>query len=76
MVGIGVPNNGHDKYMKSNKFTNTFNQCRHLKRMTFEPNQTAEWGNQVIDLSYYVGYGYVSANGFSSTKQIKDDATY
>lgn len=76
LVGIGVPNNGHDKYMKSNKFTNTFNQCRHLKRMTFEPNQTAEWGSQVIDLSYYVGYGYVSANGFLSTKQIEDDATY
>lgn len=78
LVGIGVPNNGHDKYMKnSNKFTQTFNQCRHLKRMTFEPNQTAEWKSQVIDLSYYVGYGTLSTNeGFSSTKQIKDDATY
>ena len=47
LVGIGVPNNGHDKYMKDNKFTQTFNQCRHLKRMTFEPNQTAEWKSQV-----------------------------
>lgn len=77
LVGIGVPNNGHDKYMKSDKFNNTFKQCRHLKRMTFEPNQTAEWKSQVIDLSYYVGYGVLSiANGFSSTKEIKDDATY
>lgn len=78
LVGIGVPNNGHDKYMKDNKFIQTFNQCRHLKRMTFEPNQTAEWKSQVIDLSYYVGYyGYLSTNeGFSSTKQIKDDTTY
>ena len=77
LVGIGVPNNGHDKYMKTNRFTQTFNQCRHLKRMTFEPNQTAEWKNQTIDLSYYVGYGTLSTNeGFSSTKQIKDDATY
>ena len=77
LVGIGVPNNGHDKYMKSNKFNRTFNECRHLKRMTFEPNQTAEWKDQVIDLSYYVGYGTLSTNeGFSSTKQIIDDATY
>ena len=76
-MGIGVPNNGHDKYMKDNKFIQTFNQCRHLKRMTFEPNQTAEWKSQVIDLSYYVGYGFLSTNeGFSSTKQIKDDTTY
>ena len=77
LVGIGVPNNGHDKHMKNNKFIQTFNQCRHLKRMTFEPNQTAEWESQVIDLSQYVGYGALSTNeGFSSTKQIKDDATY
>lgn len=77
LVGIGVPNNGHDKYMKVNKFIQTFNQCRHLKRVVFEPNQTAEWESQVIDLSYYVGYGFLSTNeGFSSTKQIKDDATY
>lgn len=77
LVGIGVPNNGHDKYMKSNRFINTFNQCRHLKRMTFEPNQTSEWKSQVIDLSYYVGYGTLGTNeGFSSTKQIEDDTTY
>lgn len=76
LVGIGVPNNGHDKYMKSNKFYNTFSQCRHLKRMTFEPNQTAEWASQTIDLTNYVGYGYLTSYGFSSTKQIKDDTTY
>ena len=76
LVGIGVPNNGRDKYMTDNKFTQTFSQCRHLKRMTFEPNQTAEWKSQVIDLTNYIGYGYVSSYGFSSTKQIKDDATY
>ena len=76
LMGIGVPNNGHDKYMKSNKFSNTFGQCRHLKRMTFEPNQTAEWSHQTIDLTDNVGYGSVSSYGFSSTKQIKDDATY
>lgn len=76
LVGIGVPNNGHDKYMKSNKFSNTFDRCGHLKRMTFEPNQTAEWKSQVIDLSCSIGYGSISSYGFSSTKQIKDDATY
>ena len=76
LVGIGVPNNGHDKYMKSNKFNYTFGQCRHLKRMTFEPNQTAEWSYQTIDLTDDVGYGYVSSYGFSSTKRIKDDTTY
>lgn len=76
LVGIGVPNNGHDKYMKSNKFYNTFSQCRHLKRMTFEPNQTAEWASQTIDLTNYVGYGYLTSYGLSSTKQIKDDTTY
>ena len=76
LVGIGVPNNGHDKYMKSNKFSNTFGQCRHLKRMTFEPNQTAEWSYQTIDLTDQIGYGSVSSYGFSSTKRIKDDATY
>nr|DAT70892.1 MAG TPA: hypothetical protein [Caudoviricetes sp.] len=51
-MGIGVPNNGHDKYMKSNnKFSNTFKYCRRLKRITFEPNQTAEWRYQTIDLT-------------------------
>ena len=77
LIDIGVPNNGHDKYMKSsNKFYNTFYQCRHLKRITFEPNQTAEWASQTIDLTNYVGYGSLVSYGFSSTKQIKDDATY
>lgn len=77
LVGIGVPNNGHDKYMKSNnKFSNTFKYCRRLKRITFEPNQTAEWRYQTIDLTDQIGYGSVIGYGFSSTKQIKDDATY
>ena len=76
LVGIGVPNNGRDKYMKDNKFNYTFDQCRHLKRMTFEPNQTAEWKSQTIDLTNQIGYGSISSYGFSSTKQIKDDATY
>lgn len=76
LVGIGVPNNGHDKYMKTNRFSRTFNECRHLKRMTFEPNQTAEWASQTIDLTYQIGYGPVIGYGFSSTKQIKDDTTY
>ena len=76
LVGIGVPNNGRDKYMKDNKFNYTFDQCRHLKRMTFEPNQTAEWKSQTIDLTNQIGYGSISSYGFSSTKKIKDDATY
>lgn len=76
LMGIGVPNNGHDKYMKSSKFNNTFSQCSHLKRMTFEPNQTAEWSYQTIDLTNQIGYGSISSYGFSSTKRIKDDATY
>lgn len=70
---LGVPLG--TKSMTYNRFNSTFYDCRHLKSMTFVPNQVAEWKNQTIDL-LNVGYGYVSSYGFSSTKQIKDDATY
>lgn len=72
--GLGVPLG--TKSMTYNRFNATFYDCRHLRSMTFVPNQVAEWKNQTIDLSYYVGYGTLSTYGFSSTKQIKDDATY
>lgn len=75
IIGLGAP--VMSGKMIYNRFSSTFVYCQHLKRLTFDPNQTVEWKNQMIDLSKQVGYGsYVGNYGFSSTKQIKDDATY
>lgn len=52
----------------SNVFSNTFNYCYHLKGITFLTQEdgtpyTAQWKNQTIDLSKYVGWaGYSSAH--------------
>lgn len=70
----------------SNIFTNTFNYCDRLKRLTFEMpgGQPAvkQWKSQIITLTINVGYtgnaqhitGYNS--GIKVDKTVKDDATY
>lgn len=75
IIGLGAPiMSGKMTY---NAFISTFDLCQRLKRLTFDPNQVVEWKGQIIDLTKTIGYGsYVDKNGFSSTKQIKDDATY
>lgn len=45
----------------SNVFYNTFNNCHRAKNIIFDTNEdgtakTAQWTNQVIDLTEYVGY--------------------
>jgi hypothetical protein len=47
--------------LTSNVFVNTFNNCYHLKRIIFDTQEggtpyTANWKNQTIDLSKYVGW--------------------
>lgn len=54
--------------MSNNMFRSTFNDCSRLKNLTFETNedgtpQKANWKNQVIDLSLYVGYVETGATG-------------
>lgn len=75
IIGLGAPiMSGKMTY---NAFVSTFDLCQRLKRLTFDPNQVVEWKGQIIDLTKAVGYGsYADKYGFSSTKQIKDDATY
>lgn len=74
IIGLGAPIMSGMTY---NRFSNTFIQCQHLKRLTFDPNQTVEWKQQTIDLTY-VGYGHtIGANyGFSQSKWIRNDTTY
>lgn len=75
------------KAFTSNAFNNTFYQCGRLKTVTFQTNEdgspiVANWKNQVIDLSSYVGYVRYATditnrnNGLTTATQIKDDATY
>ena len=45
----------------SNRMTNIFYDCNHVKDIEFEKNEdgtakTAKWKSQTIDLSFYVGY--------------------
>ena len=71
----------------SNTFNNTFVHCSRLKAVTFQTNEdgspiVANWKNQTIDLSQYVGYaqstGYLTQynSGLTTATQIIDDATY
>lgn len=54
--------------LTSNAFSNTFNYCYHLKNIIFDTQADgtpyiAEWKNQTIDLSIYVGWaGYNNAD--------------
>lgn len=75
------------KAFTSNAFQNTFMYCYRLKTVTFEMNEdgspiVANWKNQVIDLSQYVGYArnanHITSHnsGITTATQITDDATY
>lgn len=60
--------------LTSNVFSNTFNYCYHLKGITFLTQEdgtpyTAQWKNQTIDLSKYVGWaGEANADKYITTK--------
>ena len=83
---VGQDISGTDFY--TNLFANTFFNCNRARRVTLGhvPSQygTAQWSNQVIDLSLYVGYapeGYAWRitdynSGITADKEVKDDATY
>ena len=77
--------------LTSNAFNNTFNYCYHLKNIIFDTQEdgtpyTAEWKNQTIDLSDYVGWaGYSNADkdittkynsGITADKEVIDKPTY
>lgn len=61
-------------------------ECGRLDEFTFETNtdgtpKTAEWTNQILDLSYYVGWvrNFMNIRAYSIEmydKRITDDATY
>lgn len=71
----------------SNGFAGTFLYCSRLKDLIFEVQEdntpyTANWKNQTIDLSSYVGYARYTNDitrynsGLTTATQITDDATY
>ena len=76
--------------LTSNAFSNTFNYCYHLKNIIFDTQADgtpyiAEWKNQTIDLSIYVGWaGYNNADkhilnynsGITADKEVIDAPTY
>ena len=76
-----------------NHFSNSFESCARLKDFTFAINEdgtvkTANWKNQLIDLSYNsgvgscgnrdakIGYVFNYNSGLTQDKYIIDDATY
>lgn len=69
-----------------NAFYDTFNYCTRLKNVTFALNNgvpyTVTWKNQIIDLSYYIGYtnnknDIIDYNsGITADKEVTDDASY
>ena len=81
------PNSG---ILTSNSFNNSFLSCYHLKGITFNTINgtpiTAQWKNQTIDLSTYVGWAGESDadetittkwnSGITADKEVTDAATY
>lgn len=51
-----IRNLGVQPSMSSDSFWDTFSRCSMLKSLTFTPGKTADWSNQTINLSNYVGY--------------------
>ena len=45
-----------DVEFSTNAFINTVGLCHRIKNFTFEPGKTANWSNQNIDLTNYVGW--------------------
>ena len=83
IIGLGVST----ATLTSNVFSSTFSNCGRLANLTFAVNEdgtpkTANWKNQTVDLSTYVGYvNYTSYildynSGITVDKEVKDDATY
>jgi hypothetical protein len=73
--------------MTSNMFLRTFEYCQRLKSLTFNMQEdgtpyTAEWKNQAIDLTVYVGYVDSASSvtrynsGITSEKKVTNDETY
>ncbi len=69
-----------NQYMRIN---GGFSENNHLARMTFATNEdgtpivVSNWEyNHVLNLSNRVGYGNFLPSYFSSSKEVKDDATY
>lgn len=67
----------------SNSFNEFVLRCYRLKDLTFTNRvSTANWKNQTIDLSGYVGYAPFPEeilnynSGITADKEVKDDATY
>lgn len=66
----------------SNFFSDSFTGCSRLKTLTFQSGKTANWSNQTIDLSQYVGYAASEGNIINYqqysgvTTQVTDDASF
>ena len=69
-----------------NAFDATFTNCNRLKNITFAADNgtpyTANWKEQTIDLTYYIGYTSTATDilnynsGITSDKEVTDDTTY
>lgn len=69
-----------------NAFNEAFRNCSRLKNVTFALSDgqpyVVKWKNQIIDLSFYIGYADSNGiilnynSGITADKEVKDDATY
>ena len=87
VIGLGVSTGAN---LQSNRFTNTFNSCYHIKDIIFQTlengnPQSAIWNYQTIDLTNWVGYASLVASdyqdafnraGLTADKEVVDDITY
>ena len=69
-----------DVEFSTNAFINTAGLCHRIKNFTFEPGKTANWSNQNIDLTNYVGW-YSDSRAFTEYNSgcsgvIKDTSSY
>ena len=65
------------KELTQDMFNSAFGECYRLQNLTFETDNgtpyTVRWKNQVINLSYYTGYGYSVSNVTSYNSGITAD---
>lgn len=87
VIGLGVSTGAN---LQSNRFTNTFNGCYHIKDIIFQAlengnPQSAIWNYQTIDLTSWVGYASLAPSeyqdafnraGLTADKEVVDDITY
>lgn len=69
-----------DVEFSTNAFIHTAGLCHRIKNFTFETGKTANWSNQHIDLTNYVGW-YSDSRAFTEynsgcSGEIKDTSTY